>query len=124
MPDASGSGIGTNSSHSSTRWRFDRGNWFLGCRQARVRTRGGGWHKALVVGSVSLWRRLLASRPRTFCYDKQAAALRRASALPRASPCLGGESRMQLLPMASPDGLIRARYAVITKTPGWEVPAT
>ena len=23
----------------------------------------GGWHKALVVGSVSLWRRLLASRP-------------------------------------------------------------
>ena len=25
--------------------------------------RGGGWHKALVVGSVSLWRRLLASRP-------------------------------------------------------------
>ena len=25
--------------------------------------RGGVWHKALVVGSVSLWRRLLASRP-------------------------------------------------------------
>ena len=24
---------------------------------------GGGWHKALVVGSVSLWRRILASRP-------------------------------------------------------------
>ena len=24
---------------------------------------GGGWHKALVVGSVTLWRRLLASRP-------------------------------------------------------------
>ena len=24
---------------------------------------GGGWHKALVVGSVSLWQRLLASRP-------------------------------------------------------------
>ena len=24
---------------------------------------GGGWHKALVVSSVSLWRRLLASRP-------------------------------------------------------------
>ena len=24
---------------------------------------GGGWHKALVVGSVSLWRRLLASHP-------------------------------------------------------------
>ena len=23
---------------------------------------GGGWHKALVVGSVILWRRLLASR--------------------------------------------------------------
>ena len=23
---------------------------------------GGYWHKALVVGSVSLWRRLLASR--------------------------------------------------------------
>ena len=23
---------------------------------------GGGWHKALVVDSVSLWRRLLASR--------------------------------------------------------------
>ena len=30
---------------------------------------------------------------------------------------------MQLLPMASsPDGLISARDAVITKTPGWEVP--
>ena len=29
---------------------------------------------------------------------------------------------MQLLPMASSsDGLISARYAVITKTPGWEV---
>ena len=24
---------------------------------------GGGWHKALMVGSVSLWRRLLASHP-------------------------------------------------------------
>ena len=24
---------------------------------------GGGWHRALLVGSVSLWRRLLASRP-------------------------------------------------------------
>ena len=35
------------------------------------------------------------------------------------------ESRMQLLPMASsPDGLISARYAVITKTPGWEVLTT
>ena len=34
----------------------------------------------------------------------------------------GWESRMQLLPMASsPDGLISARYAVITNTPGWEV---
>ena len=30
-----------------------------------------------------------------------------------------------LLPMASsPDGLISARYAVITKTPGWEVLTT
>ena len=29
---------------------------------------------------------------------------------------------MQLLPMASsPDGLISARDAVITKTPGWEM---
>ena len=28
-----------------------------------LRGGGGGWHKALVVGSVSLWRRLLASRP-------------------------------------------------------------
>ena len=37
----------------------------------------------------------------------------------------GGESRMQLLPMASsPGGLISARYAVITKTPGWEVLTT
>ena len=37
----------------------------------------------------------------------------------------GGESRMHLLPMASsPDGLISARYAVITKTPGWEVLTT
>ena len=45
---------------------------------------GGGWHKALVVDSVSLWRRLLASRPCTFCYDKQA------SVLLRASTCLGG----------------------------------
>ena len=32
---------------------------------------------------------------------------------------------MQLLPMASsPDGLISARYAVITKTPGGEVLTT
>ena len=32
---------------------------------------------------------------------------------------------MHLLPMASsPDGLISARYAVITKTPGWEVLTT
>ena len=32
---------------------------------------------------------------------------------------------MQLLPMASsPDGLISARYAVITKTPGWGVLTT
>ena len=32
---------------------------------------------------------------------------------------------MQLLPMApSPDGLISARFAVITKTAGWEVPTT
>ena len=32
---------------------------------------------------------------------------------------------MQLLPMASSlDGLISARYAVITKTPGWEMPTT
>ena len=37
----------------------------------------------------------------------------------------GWESRMQLLPMASsPDGLISARYAVIMKTPGWEVLTT
>ena len=37
----------------------------------------------------------------------------------------GGESRMQLLSMAScPDGLISAWYAVITKTPGWEVLTT
>ena len=37
----------------------------------------------------------------------------------------GWESRMQLLPMASsPFGLIRARYAVIMKTPGWEVLTT
>ena len=44
-----------------------------------------------------------------------------ASALPRAS----WESRMQLLPMASsPDGLISARYVVITKTPGREVLTT
>ena len=50
---------------------------------------GGGWHKALVVGSVGLWRRLLASRLWTFCYDKQASVLLQASALPRASPFLG-----------------------------------
>ena len=32
---------------------------------------------------------------------------------------------MQFLPMASsPDGLISARYAVITKTPGWGVLTT
>ena len=32
---------------------------------------------------------------------------------------------MQVLPMApSPNGLISARYAVITKTPGWEVLTT
>ena len=51
---------------------------------------GGGWHKVLVVGSVSLWRRLLASRLWTFCYDKQASVLLQASALPRASTFLGG----------------------------------
>ena len=28
-----------------------------------LRGGGGGWPKALVVGSVSLWRRLLAFRP-------------------------------------------------------------
>ena len=40
-------------------------------------------------------------------------------------PAPGGESRMQLLPMASsPDGLISARDAVITKTPGWGVLTT
>ena len=40
-------------------------------------------------------------------------------------PAGGGGSRMQLLPMASsPDGLISAWYAVITKTPGWEVLTT
>ena len=34
----------------------------------------------------------------------------------------GWESGLQLLPMASsPDGLISARYAVIMKTPSWEV---
>ena len=78
---------------------------------------GGGWHKALVVGSVSLWRPLLASGPGTLCYDKQA------SALLRASTFLGGESRMQLLPMASsPDGLISARYAVILGEGGGSSP--
>ena len=45
------------------------------------------------------------------------------SCIPLPGP--GRESRMQLLPMASsPDGLISARYAVITKTPGWEVLTT
>ena len=40
-------------------------------------------------------------------------------------PAWGGESRMQLLPMASsPDGLISAQDGVITKTPGWEVLTT
>ena len=53
---------------------------------------GGGWHKALVVGSVSLWRRLLASHLWTFCYDKQASILLLASALPRASTFLGGKN--------------------------------
>ena len=32
------------------------------CRGGLAQVWGGGWHKALVVGSVSLWRRLLASR--------------------------------------------------------------
>ena len=37
----------------------------------------------------------------------------------------GGDSRMHLLPMASsPDGLISAQYAVITKAPGGEVLTT
>ena len=31
---------------------------------------GGVWHKASMVSSGSLWRRLLASRPCTFCYDR------------------------------------------------------
>ena len=36
--------------------------FFSPCPTQRGSRRGGGWHKALVVGSVSLWRRLLASR--------------------------------------------------------------
>ena len=63
---------------------------------------GGGWHKALVVGSVSLWRRLLASRPQAFCYDKQASVLLRASALPRASTCLGGNPECNFCPWRPP----------------------
>ena len=35
----------------------------LPCFASLRRGGGGGWHKALVVGSGSLWRRLLASRP-------------------------------------------------------------
>ena len=34
-----------------------------GSQKAWGRGGGGVWHKALVVGSVSLWPRLLASRP-------------------------------------------------------------
>ena len=48
---------------------------------AHRKGRGGGGGGRV---GVSLWRRLLASRPCTFCYDKQA------SALLRASTCLGG----------------------------------
>ena len=33
------------------------------CDEAMRGGLGGCWHKALVVGSVSLWRRLLATRP-------------------------------------------------------------
>ena len=40
-------------------------------------------------------------------------------------PASGGHPEMQFLSMASsPDGLISARYAVITKTPGWGVLTT
>ena len=57
---------------------------------------------------------------------------RRANIPPTAGICTaagihlpGWESRMQLLPTApSPDGLISARYAVITKTLGREVLTT
>ena len=35
---------------------------FFSHNEIQVQGGGGGWHKALVVGSVSLWRRLLASR--------------------------------------------------------------
>ena len=114
-PRSASSFVPTPSLESSAfEWAPSRGSW-------------GGWHKALVVGSVSLWQRLLASRLWTFCYDTQAFALLRASAPPWASPCPwgGGASRMHLLPMASsPDGLISAQDAVITKTPGWEVLTT
>ena len=83
---------------------------------------GGGWHKALVVGSVSLWRRPLASRLRIFCRHPH---YRRHPHCRGHPPAPGRASRMQLLPMASsPDGLISARDAVITKTPGWEVLTT
>ena len=63
---------------------------------------GGVWHKVLVVGSVSLWRRLLASRLWTLCYDKQASVLLRASALPRASTFLGGNPECNLCPWRPP----------------------
>ena len=65
------------------------------------------------------------SPPLSFCYDKQASVLLRASALPRASTCLGGNPECNFCPWRPPpDGLISASYAVITKTPGREVLTT
>ena len=81
---------------------------------------GGGWHKVLVVGSVSMWRRLLASRLEP-------------SAMTSKHPYYCGHPYCRGHPpswvgiqnatsaLSSPDGLISARHAVITKTPGWEV---
>ena len=61
---------------------------------------GGCWHKALVVGSVSLWRRYwpLAFEPSA----KQESVLLRASALPRASTGLGGNPECNFSPWRPP----------------------
>ena len=63
-----------------------------------VRRGGGGvWHKALVVGSVSLWRRLLASRLSTFCHDKQGICTTAGIPLP-----LGGNPECNFCPWRPP----------------------
>ena len=69
---SAGNRIGSGASTTRARGLWVRGEVCTGQRVAGIvqgsapiaeGPPGAVWHKALVVGSVSLWRRLLASRP-------------------------------------------------------------